>query len=156
MCPCDSTSAGFWAWKSGWLKSMLQQQQYAIGSAHLNQGHSACRSAFSVKPLSSRIFFIPLKNPGISGWSSWKSKFWGSPFGSTPLHILHFPCFPGQCFRNFGNMSCWECIIGLLLVPRCIVEAKIHHSNSREVTLQELNSFFSLCTQISTVKVAIC
>ena len=158
MCPCDSTSstsAGFWAWKSGWLKSMQQQQQPAFRSAHLNWGHSACRSAWSVKPLSSRILFIPLKKPWhiwvilleikVLGYSTWKHS---------TAHLT-LPIFPKPVLWKFGHMSCWGCIVSLFLVPRWIVEAKSCHSSSWEFIFKEPNSFFSLCTQICTVKVAI-
>src|SRR5882724_3668382 len=68
---------------------------------------------------------------------------------------LTLPIFPKPVLWKYGHMSCQECIVSSFLVSRCIVKAKSCHSSSREVIFKELNSFFSLHTQICAVKVAI-
>src|SRR5882724_5651834 len=81
MCPLASTSsksAGFWAWKSGWLNNIWQQQKAPAGSSHLKFGHSAHKIPCSRNPCSSRITFIPLNHPAYLG-DSLDNKSCGGP-----------------------------------------------------------------------------
>ena len=96
-----------------------------------------------------------LKKPWHIWVILWKIKVLGFSTWKHSTAHLTLPIFSNPVLWKFGHMSCRECIVSSFLVPRCIVEAKSCHSSSREVIFKELNSFFSLCTQICAVKVAI-